>query len=127
MAKWMRQPIQPIASLSHALEVKSRKDGQMHPNCNRLAFARMMVASDMHGFQTVTGGSLPGLWSRQICTDMHLQPPPAAGRACSAPVEWRGGTELTAGGARSRLGWCRPRSLRRRLYIAVHRPRSPVS
>ena len=46
VAKWMRPPMQPIAS--HALEVKSRKDGQMHPNCNRRAFARMMVASDMH-------------------------------------------------------------------------------
>ena len=46
MAKWMRPPMQPIAS--HALEVKSRKDGQMHPNCNRRASARMMVASDMH-------------------------------------------------------------------------------
>ena len=46
VAKWMLPPMQPIAS--HALEVKSRKDGQMHPNCNRRAFARMMVASDMH-------------------------------------------------------------------------------
>ena len=36
--------------VSHALEVKSWKDAQLHPNCNRLAFARMpvMVASDMH-------------------------------------------------------------------------------
>ena len=28
--------------VSHALEVKSWKDGQLHPNCNRLAFASQL-------------------------------------------------------------------------------------
>ena len=38
--------MQPIAS--SVLEVKSRKDRQLIANCNRRAFARIMVASDMH-------------------------------------------------------------------------------
>ena len=59
-AKWimMRLPMQPIAS--YALQVKSRKDGQMHPNCKRRAFARMMVALDMHRVaRTATRAQLP--------------------------------------------------------------------
>ena len=38
--------MQPIAS--SVLEVKSRKDRQLIANYNRRAFARIMVASDMH-------------------------------------------------------------------------------
>ena len=44
--KWMLPPMQPIAS--QILEVRSRKDRQINPNCKRRAFARMMVALDMH-------------------------------------------------------------------------------
>ena len=36
--------------VSHALEVKSWKDRQLHPNCNRLAFASLICqpVTDMH-------------------------------------------------------------------------------
>ena len=44
VTKWMLQTMLPSAN--HALDVKGRKDGQIHPN--RLAFARMKLASKMH-------------------------------------------------------------------------------